>query len=269
MKKVLAIVLSIAMIFSFAAVAFAREIDEWEQAILAPKEEYALANPGEEITSVIEWKAALKDEDKEFYDENGTIVLPFDVRMDNPEKSTIVSVTLTDAAEAAGVKLTQFTNYEELGVVEENPDKVCYLGKIEMPAKYLFTKDAFDVLNVKVKVCDNWLLEEYSGIAYQEGTYDKKADNFSSLDYITYTVNAGSYSCSCMYEDAKVINGDGSEMYITMTYSIQTIKGKPYEPTRKDKVKDWFRKLAIKIIEFNEKILNFLFKIFAPAEWNS
>ena len=262
MKKVLAIVLSIAVIFSFATVAFAREVDtaSREIATFGPKDYKILAKPGEDATFVVEWKAALDEwnktvdpdmgEEAKEYDKNGTIVIPFYIMVNDVTMSPLQTVELTDAAKAAGATLTDQTE-ENMG---PDLETLFFVGTVTLPATYLFTTEGFDVLNVTVKISEDWVIDEYSGITDTP---------------IAISFYVGEMGMTGM--PVSVVSEDGTETYIenvTFGGATETIDGKPYEPTTKEKITEWFRKLAVKILEINQKFNTWLLKVFAPAPWN-
>ena len=261
MKKILAVLLALAMIFSFATFVSAKEIKEGD-VWFGPKNYKVLANPGEEATFTIELKASLDADQKEMFDKDGTLVIPFNVMANDASMSPVQGVELTDEAKAAGVVLTHDTNYELYGLEGDDLDETWFLGTVTMPASYLFSEEAFDVLNVTVKVSDEWIVGQYTGIAE------------TPID-ISFMV--GGMAISETFEPAKIVTKDGdevvNEVYIdNMTdYGSATvaIDGKPYEPTKKEKRKEWWRKLAVKILEFNNKIIAWLMNgPLAPAPWN-
>lgn len=266
MKKILAVVLALAMIFSFAVIGSAREVmvEEREIATFGPKDYKILAKPGEEATFVVEWKAALDEWNKTVdpdmgeepleFDKDGTIVIPFYVQPNDVSMSPLQKVELTDAAKAAGATLTDETA-EIMGDDSEEMRAMYFVGTVTLPASYLFTTEALDVLNVTVAVSDQWVIGEYSGIAETP---------------IDITFNVAEMGMTGM--PVTVVSADGTEAYVynvTLGGGSVTIDGKPYEPTKKELRKEWWRKLAVKILEFNNRIIAWLMNgPLAPAPWN-
>lgn len=267
MKKVLAIVLAIAMIFSFGSVAFARDFAADETGIwFGPKTKQVAANQGETASFVVEFKTNLlpvdniitfEDMGEVEIDKEGTLVIPFYIMVGDQEATPLQSVALTDAAKTAGIELVNQT--EEL--VGEGQEELFFVGSVKMPASVLYSTDAIDVLNVTVAENGEWIIDEDYGeaenpkdITFYAGMMGMTGENFYIIS------NEGTDEEYITYLGATLVENEGGA-------SVQ-ITSKLYEPTKKERRTEWWRSLAVKILEFNNKVIDFMMnKVFAPAKW--
>lgn len=144
MKKVLAIVISLIMVFSLASAAFAYEI--------APGQVYfgpaanAYANPGETAQLTMNFSADAFENDG--YPTDGTLHIPFMICSTTPDLAPITGYELTDAAKAAGIVFTEDTMLEETGTF--------ITGQLDIPSALIYGNTNIDVFTIDVAVSADW-----------------------------------------------------------------------------------------------------------------
>lgn len=247
MKKVVSIVLVLAMILSFSTIAFAHEVTSG--VYFGPKENIK-ANPGETVSFTIEFKSALTADELEGYDKDGTLVIPFTATASDLSMIPIVSFGLTDAAKKVGATIETVDAVEIIG--EETANQQWILGKVSIPASYLFTGEALDVFTVEVAVSEDWEVVDY------KATFEPYLDFYS-----------GESGDNVEGRAARVVSADGTEMDLYgMQFDAAVISAKPYQPNFFERVWEWIKGKICAVIVLNQTINTLLLnEVFAPADW--
>ncbi len=237
MKKVLALVLSLVMMLSFASVAFAADIADG-QVYFGVKDDTIYANPGEEVTVELQFKAAAHE--SEGYDVDGTLVIPVYILSGDASLGEFTSFTLTDEALDAGATL----DTEDLATYYCDPDAVG--GEIKMPASNLYGAD-MTIATVTVKVSEDWQIVDYQAE--------------TEISVVVANEDLGGIP-------AYVVSEDGSEQYVSnYIFGSANITYK-YEPTAKERLIEKLKSMAQAIVELIETGLAALKKYLSPAVWN-
>lgn len=204
MKKVLAVVLALTMVFAFGSLAVsAKEITSGQ--IYCGPEGTVYANPGETVKAPIQFVADAFESDG--YPTDGTLHIPFMVFTGDAELAPLTGIELTEEAKAAGVALSEDT------AVDENNQSI--IGEVTLPSSYLYGNKSIILFTVEISVSENWQVVDH--VAQQEISAEFFAGGDAGQAYIE---TAGD----------EVVNVDG-----IINENI-VIEARPYEPTVWEKI---------------------------------
>ena len=204
MKKVLAVVLALTMVFAFGSLAVsAKEITSGQ--IYCGPEGTVYANPGEIVKAPIQFVADAFESDG--YPTDGTLHIPFMVFTGDAELAPLTGIELTEEAKAAGVALSEDT------AVDENNQSI--IGEVTLPSSYLYGNKSIVLFTVEISVSENWQVVDH--VAQQEISAEFFAGGDAGQAYIE---TAGD----------EVVNVDG-----IINENI-VIEARPYEPTVWEKI---------------------------------
>ncbi len=204
MKKVLAVVLALTMVFAFGSLAVsAKEITSGQ--IYCGPEGTVYANPGEIVKAPIQFVADAFESDG--YPTDGTLHIPFMVFTGDAELAPLTGIELTEEAKAAGVALSEDT------AVDENNQSI--IGEVTLPSSYLYGNKSIILFTVEISVSENWQVVDH--VAQQEISAEFFAGGDAGQAYIE---TAGD----------EVVNVDG-----IINENI-VIEARPYEPTVWEKI---------------------------------
>ena len=204
MKKVLALVLALTMVFAFGSLAVsAKEITSGQ--IYCGPEGTVYANPGEIVKAPIQFVADAFESDG--YPTDGTLHIPFMVFTGDAELAPLTGIELTEEAKAAGVALSEDT------AVDENNQSI--IGEVTLPSSYLYGNKSIILFTVEISVSENWQVVDH--VAQQEISAEFFAGGDAGQAYIE---TAGD----------EVVNVDG-----IINENI-VIEARPYEPTVWEKI---------------------------------
>lgn len=204
MKKVLAVVLALTMVFAFGSLAVsAKEITSGQ--IYCGPEDTVYANPGETVKAPIQFVADAFESDG--YPTDGTLHIPFMVFTGDAELAPLTGIELTEEAKAAGVALSEDT------AVDENKQSI--IGEVTLPSSYLYGNKSLILFTVEIAVSENWQVVDH--VAQQEISAEFFAGGDAGQAYIE---TAGD----------EVVNVDG-----IINENI-VIEARPYEPTVWEKI---------------------------------
>lgn len=235
MKKVLAIVISLIMVFSLASAAFAYEI--------APGQVYfgpvsnAYANPGETTQLTVNFAADAFENDG--YPTDGTLHIPFMINNTDLSVAQIVGFELTDEAVAAGAVFT-----EDTAIMDEG---TFIMGEIDLPSALIYGNTNLDLFTIDLAVSPDW----------------EVIDNVAT-ENIFVEVLAGD-----TYMAAWVDNNDGAYVeVVNFVTDAFVVEAAPYVPTTweklVEKVKGYVAAFVnILIVGLQYVLNNFL----QPAPW--
>ena len=203
-KKVLAVVLALTMVFAFGSLAVsAKEITSGQ--IYCGPEGTVYANPGEIVKAPIQFVADAFESDG--YPTDGTLHIPFMVFTGDAELAPLTGIELTEEAKAAGVALSEDT------AVDENNQSI--IGEVTLPSSYLYGNKSIVLFTVEISVSENWQVVDH--VAQQEISAELFAGGDAGQAYIE---TAGD----------EVVNVDG-----IINENI-VIEARPYEPTVWEKI---------------------------------
>lgn len=250
MKKVLAIVLAMAMMLSFVPLMVsAMEISEGQMCFGVKND--IEANPGETAVFDLEFKCLPFPEDIENITENGTVYVAYAIYPGDVDMGPLAGVELTDEAKAAGIE-NIFTEDYDL-----NAEDVIS-GFIKMPSKYFFNGEAITILKLKVNVSPEWEVIDYVA------TYPLAVNVYAGDDagYPVFYVDENSEPVENPYEYA-------AENYVYGVYGVSgNITAKPYQPKFFERVWEWIKSKIRFLIDLDNIIDNLLYtKVFNPADW--
>lgn len=248
MKKVLAIVLAMAMMLSFVPLMVSALDITDGQMIFGVKEDIE-ANPGETVDFVIQFKALPNPEDiVEGITDDGMVYIPFLFAVADEDMSLLEGVKLIDGAKNEGCTL--FLNEDEC-------DASKVMGYASVPSKYLFNKEAIDVLKLTVKVSENWVVE-----------------NYKEKSPVTINIYSGDEAGATFFvpKDAEAVENPyeyGAEYFVFGILGVTgNITARPYQPKFFEKVWEWIKDKIRFLIELDNTIDNLLLtKVFNPADW--
>lgn len=204
MKKVLAVVLALTMVFAFGSLAVsAKEITSGQ--IYCGPEGTVYANPGEIVKAPIQFVADAFESDG--YPTDGTLHIPFMVFTGDAELAPLTGIELTEEAKAAGVALSEDT------AVDENNQSI--IGEVTLPSSYLYGNKSIVLFTVEISVSENWQVVDH--VAQQEISAEFFAGGDAGQAYIE---TAGD----------EVVNVDG------IINENVVIEARPYEPTVWEKI---------------------------------
>lgn len=199
MKKVLAVVLALTMVFAFGSLAVsAKEITSGQ--IYCGPEGTVYANPGETVKAPIQFVADAFESDG--YPTDGTLHIPFMVFTGDAELAPLTGIELTEEAKAAGVTLSEDT------AVDENNQSI--IGEVTLPSSYLYGNKSIILFTVEIAVSDKWEVIDY--VATQEISAEFYAGGDAGQAYVETA-------------DGQTVNVDG------IINENVVIEAKPYEPT--------------------------------------
>lgn len=203
MKKVLALVLALTMVFAFGSAVSAKDVASGQ--IYCGPESTVYANPGETVQAPIQFVADVFESDG--YPAEGTLHIPFMVLTGDSELAPLTAIELTEEAKAAGVTLSDET------AVDENNQMI--MGEVILPASYLYGNKSIILFNVAIAVSDKWEVIDY--VATQEISAEFYAGGDAGQAYVETA-------------DGETVNVDG-----IINENI-VIEARPYEPTAWEKI---------------------------------
>lgn len=204
MKKVLALVLALTMVFAFGSLAVsAKEIATGQ--IYCGPEDVTYAKPGETVKTPIQFVADVFESDG--YPTDGTLHVPFNVLAGDVALAPIVSVELTEEAKAAGVTFSEGSDFVDPNAVFE--------GEVILPSSYLHGNKGITLFTVEIAVSENW---EVAGDAT---TQEISAEFYAGNDELP----------------AYIETADGETINVkAMDNENIRIAPRPYEPTVWEKI---------------------------------
>lgn len=216
MKKVLALVLALTMVFAFGSVVSAKDVASGQ--IYCGPESTVYANPGETVQAPIQFVADAFESDG--YPADGTLHIPFMVFTGDAELAPLTAIELTEEAKAAGVTLSENT------AVDENNQSIT--GEVTLPSSYLYGKKSIILFNVAIAVSDKWEVIDY--VATQDISAEFYAGGDAGQAYVETA-------------DGETVNVDGiiNENII--------IEARPYEPTIKDKIVNFIKEKLLLLVD--------------------
>lgn len=217
MKKVLAIVLSLAMVLSLASAAFAFDPAPG-QVYVGPKADI-VGDPGEEVALEIELVGLALENDG--YSKTGTLVIPFEIFGNS--SAPITDLVLTNEAIAAGAELV----YDEAMGDIKSPDM--YQGSFRIPSSYLY--DSRITLAKLVMTID----EQF------EWTKPEEGEEAPSIG-ISFAIGADYYLPLTVEEGDEVMD-------VVSITSDAIITEKPYQPTFWEKTVETIKSYVAAFIE--------------------
>lgn len=246
MKKVVAIVLALAMVLSFASF-FASAHDVAKGQLFFGPKDIVYANPGEEAIVEIEFKADPNEEDIADLDLDGTLSVPFTILNLDLNYSSIGGMELSKAAKEIGATLVideEMTNFDE----------GFETAIVTFPAKYIANGESIVLVDVKINVFEVW---------------EDVIENYIATIPINYEVYVGENAWTSTGDLAKIISADGTETPVFGFVSdAMIIEAKPYEPNFFEKIWEWIKKTIRSLIDLDNIIDNLLYtKVFQPADW--
>lgn len=198
MKKVLAVVLALTMVFAFSSLVSAKEIASGQ--IYCGPESTVYADPGETVTAPIQFVADAFESDG--YPADGTLHIPFMVFTGDAELAPLAGIELTEEAKAAGVALSEET------AVDENNQSI--IGEVTLPASYLYGNKSIILFNITIAVSENWEVVDH--VAQQEISAEFYAGGDAGAAYV------------------ETADGEQIEVANIINENI-VIEAKPYVPT--------------------------------------
>lgn len=194
MKKVLAIVISLIMVFSLASAAFAYEI--------APGQVYfgpvsnAYANPGETTQLTVNFSADAFENDG--YPTDGILHIPFMINNTDLSVAQIVGYKLTDEAVAAGVVFT-----EDTAIMDEG---TFIIGQVDIPSALIYGNTNLNLFTIDLAVSPDWevidnvateniFVEVLAGDTYIPAWVDNESEYVEVVNFVTdaFVVEASPY----------------------------------------------------------------------------
>lgn len=209
MKKFIAIILVVMTVFStltMGASAFTMDNDGVK---IGVDNDVVYADPGATITLPIGVAAKLNDEtlaEANVDKASAVLVIPFS--LETNDMSPMQSVALADAAKAAGVTFEQKETVN--GVIT---------GEIKVPVSALNGNESLVVLNVEVKMDENWEVQDY------------KAVNPVLVKPCEKYLSAG----------VKVIDKDQNSVTVSIMPTDFQIKATPYKANFIEKAIEWVK----------------------------
>lgn len=218
MKKVLALVLALTMVFAFGSAVSAKEIAAGQ--IYCGPEDVTYANPGETIKTPIQFVADVFESDG--YPADGTLHVPLIVLTGDVELAPIVSVELTEEAKAAGVSFSEGTEFLEPNAV--------FNGEVILPSSYLHGSKSITLFTVEIAVSEKW--EVIDNATTQE---------ISAEFYAGNPAKVGSAYIETADGETITVKDIGNE-------DIR-IAPRPYEPTIKDKIVEFIKEKLLLVVD--------------------
>ena len=244
MKKVIAIVLALTMIFSLASAASAYTVAEG-QVYFGPVDNIT-ADPGDMAVVTYEFQGYARENDG--YPTNGSLHIPFMLYTGNYELNQIMSIALTDEAKAMGVTFAE--GIEDMFIGAEECGLETLEGEVIIPSQYIYGNTHFTLFTVETKISEAWEIVDYVA---------------------TETLYIGCYAGADEWIPAYVDTEDGAYVEVmNFFYDDANITATPYEPTFGEKLVEKLKTLASTllnaiIIGLNYVINNYL----QPAWWNA
>ena len=242
MKKVVAIVLALAMVLSFASF-FASAHDVAKGQLFFGPKDIIYADAGTEATIELEFKADPNEEDIADLDLDGMLRLPFDIYADDVNYGLLKSFELSEEAKKIGATL-------EMGDFLEDGSYGCAF--VTFPAKYIANGESIVLVNVKVDVSADWA---------------DVIDNYKAEFPVTFTMYVAEFAGPG--ETAKITSADGTQTDVFgFVTDAAIIEAKPYEPNFFEKIWEWIKKTIRSLIDLDNIIDNLLYtRVFQPADW--
>ncbi|MCQ2479107.1 MAG: hypothetical protein MJ120_00600 [Clostridia bacterium] len=251
MKKVLAIVLAMAMMLSFVPLMVsAFELSEG-QMCFGVKEDIE-ANPGETVAFTVDLLALPNPEDiPEGVTDDGTLYIPFSVSSADIANGPLVGVELADEAKNVGAFILPFDENNDMSNEE------IITGWIGLPSKYLFNKEPISLLKVNIAVSENWSVTNYVA----DSPISLNVSGGDDLFYSFFVPKDGD-----VVENAYEYQ---PEYFIFGIYGNGgIITAKPYQPKFFEKVWEWIKAKIRTLIDIDNIIDNLLLtKVFNAADW--
>lgn len=238
MKKLISIILAVIIAFSTITVGVSAYTVDTEGVVwIGCDGDVAYADPGatKDIPiSVAANVSALFTENEDNIVDAATAVMtiPFSIKTD--ANSPITKVALTDAAVAAGATFDQKSATETL--VD---------GTITLPYAALKGADSMVVVNVTVKMADDWEVVEYVAT---NPVLVKVSENYG---------NAG----------VTIVDGNGKKVSATLMMNDFTIKATLYKPNFIEKIIEWIKKLFTYIPSLFETLDGVLIGLLEKPDW--
>lgn len=209
MKKIIALILVVLIAFSTLTIGASAFTADTEGVWVGVDNNVVYADPGKTVVIPIGVAANLSDEDfteKNIDKASAVMAIPFSLETD--ANSPIQSVALSDAAKAAGA--TYEANETVNGVVD---------GTITLPLAALNGNESMVVLNVEVKMDENWEVVDYA--ATQPVTVKVSEKYIRSGVVIT--------------------DKDANQMFASQIPQGFTIKATPYKANFIEKAIEWVK----------------------------
>lgn len=257
MKKLLAIVLALAMVLSMGVASFAYEEVAQGQIYLGMAQYEYQANPGDEVT--LGFRYAGNPFESDGYPTTGYAIIPFMGFNNDVNALALTSAALTAEAEAAGFKF----------VVNENSGYHSYLdgeqgifaGAIIFPMSEIATD--ITVFTITGTVSTDWVVVDY----VEEAPIDLEI--YAGFDGVGFD------SMIVSEEDgAKIIAGELTPeecAYSTLNgvdmTSNSVIVAMPYQPTTMEILEEQFKGIALALLEVLGIGIGLLKGELAPADW--
>lgn len=204
MKKIIAILLALITVFSMVSIGASAYTMENDGVWMGVDGDVVYADPGKTANLPISVAAKLDDEklaEDKVDTASAILYIPFSLETD--ANSPIQKIEISDAAKAAGATFEQ----------GKTDDKGVIYGTILLPLSALKGNESIVVLNVEVKMDENWKVEDYKAVNpvtvkvaekyLSDGVriYDKdsSADNaksFAKLIPATFTIKATPYKAN-------------------------------------------------------------------------
>lgn len=254
MKKVLAVVLAMAMMLSFVPL-MVSAFDAIDGMVCLGAREDIEANPGETATFTIDLVCLPNPEDiPEGMTEDGKIYIQYIFSTSDFGNGPLAGIELTDEAKKAGAVILPFVEDNDQDDIEVKS------GWVSLPAKYFFNSQ-ITLFKADVAVSSEWSVVDY--VAENPIPFNVEVG-------VVFYVPQGGEDVVNAYEYMENCDNEGIEIcYITVMYGNGgTIYAKPYQPKFFEKVWEWIKEKIRFLIDLDNIVDNLLYtKVFNPADW--